>query len=53
MMRTALQSNEQIKGKLPVAKPEMLVSSQKPMWHKSYNNQFNDTSIEAKGGNPS
>ena len=51
MMKTALQQNEQIKGQLPEATPVMLVSSQKPMWHKSYN-QFSDTN-EVKGGIPS
>lgn len=48
MMKTALQQNEE-KGINPQGLPKMLVSS-KSMWHKSYNNQFNDKSIERSGG---
>ena len=48
MMKTALQQNND-KKLTPQGLPEMLVSS-KSMWHKSYNNQFNDTSIEGSGG---
>ena len=49
MMRTALQQNSEKKGEslqgLPCVAPVSSI-----MWHKSYNNQFNDTSIEGSGG---
>jgi hypothetical protein len=49
MMKTALQQNNDKKGSnlqgLPCVAPVSSI-----MWHKSYNNQFNDTSIEGSGG---
>ena len=47
-MKIALQQIEDKKHNLQGLPCVAPVSS--IMWHKSYNNQFNDTSIEGSGG---
>ena len=49
MMKTASQQNSEKKGESLQGLPCVATVSS-PMWHKSYNNQFNDTSIEGSGG---
>lgn len=49
MMKTVLQKNNDKKVNNLQGLPCVATVSS-PVWHKSYNKQFNDTSIEGSGG---